>query len=182
MGIRRVTPAILYAASLACLAGCSKEEMREAFDKSMDQVAKTSEVLKERANLAGSIELTLDGPVNTGRCYLSLISPPSGRPAVLQISGYREPADETFPSIFLHAEVPGRDLAGLAGQKLNAQVYVQTRADGPVWHSPSDQPAELTITAVGDDSIEGQLLGGTLINTETRQMVDVTGKFSGSFR
>lgn len=186
MGLPRFTPMILSAAALVWLAGCSKEEMADVFDKGMQQVeetvAKTTELVKEQADLAGHFELTLDGPVKTGRCYVSLISFPSGRPGVLQISSCKQSGDETFPSLFLRAEVSAGTLAELAEEKLAAQLYVQAEPEGPVWHSPDDQPVELTISTAGDTSVEGQLLRGSLINTDTGQSVAVTGKFIGSLQ
>ena len=130
----------------------------------------------------GSIELTLDEPVKTARCYASLISPGSGRWRVLQVTSCEDPNQEHFPSVFLRAEVSADTPAVLVGQKLAARAYVQVRRNGPVWHSLPDRPVELTITFADGTGMEGDLLGGRLASTETGQAVDVKGKFTGAFR
>jgi len=184
METRPTMSPIFLAVALGCALGCSKEKMKEAFDKGVEQVeqtvAKTSELVKEQTDLGGHIELTLDEPVKTGRGYAVLVSFPSGRPAVLQVSSCREPLDETFPSVFLRAEVSARAPTELAGKELTAQLYVQAEPEGPVWHSPDEAPVEMRITTAGESSLEGEVLGGTLINTDTGETVSVTGTFVGS--
>lgn len=186
MNARRIRPTIFAVAALAALAGCGKEEMAEVFNKGAETVgqavSKTTELVKEKAQLAGHFELTLDEPVKAGRCYATLVSFPSGRPSVLTMSSCREAEDESFPSVLLRAEVTTDTPAELSGQKLAAQLYVQSEAEGPVWHSPQGQPVEVNITTAGDGSLEGELLGGSLVRTDTGQTTPVTGKFTGSLR
>ena len=130
----------------------------------------------------GNIELTLDQPVKTSGCSASLISLGAGRRRVLQVTSCQDPTQEHFPSVFLRAEVSADTPAALVGQKLAARAYVQVRRDGPVWHSLPDRPVELTVTFANGTGVEGELLGGRLVSTETGQAVDVKGKFTGSFR
>jgi hypothetical protein len=185
MNMRRIRPAIFAAVAVAAVAGCGKEEMAEVFKKGADSVgqavSKTTELVKEQAQLAGQFELTLDVPVKAGRCYATLVSL-SGRPSVLTMSSCKEAGDESFPSVLLRAEVTAGTLAELSGQKVAAQLYVQTEAEGPVWHSPEGQSVEVSITTAGDGSVEGELLGGTVVRTDTGQSTAVTGKFTGSLR
>lgn len=182
MTMRRTRLRIL-AVAVAVLAGCSKEEMSEVFNKGAETVgqavSKTTELVKEQTQLAGQFELALDGPVKAGRCYATLVSFASGRPSVLTMSSSKAEEDETFPSVLLRAEVSAGTLAELSGQKVAAQLYVQTEADGPVWHSPEGQPVEVSITAAADGSVEGEVLGGTLVRTDTGQGTEVKGTFSG---
>lgn len=184
MRTRQNMAAIVSAVALSCAFGCSKEKMKEVFDKGVQKVeqtvAKTTEMVNEKTDLGGHIALRLDQPVKTGRGCAALVSFPSGRPAVLQVSSCREPSDETFPSVFLRAEVSARTPAELAGKELTGRLYVQTEAEGPVWHSPDLAPVAMRITTAGETSLEGEVLRGTLVNTATGERVSVTGTFVGS--
>ena len=182
MGVRRLVQAIVSGVALACALGCPRQDMGPKARQVQQKIVRAAEPVKEETGLAGHFELELDEPVKAGRCYAVLVSFPSGRPAVLQLSSYQEPGDETFPSVFLRVEVSAGTVAELLGQELPATLYVQTGPEGPVWHSPDERPVEFTITAADDTSVEGEVLGGTLVNTHTGQEVAVTGKFSGSLR
>ena len=101
---------------------------------------------------------------------------------VFQLSAGGEAGSESFPSAFLRAEVSAGTFAELVGKTLKGELYVQTQADGPVWHSPDGQPVEIAITQAADASVEGQLVRGTLISSETGESVSVTGKFQAAVR
>jgi hypothetical protein len=171
---------------VVCLAGCSKEQFSQAVNKSVEQVqqkvTQTVETVKEQANLAGSLELTLDQPIKTGRCYASLFQLSEGRPSVFQITSYQSTTDENFPSAMLRAEISQTTLTALVGQKVSAQVYLQSVANGPIWHTQHDQPVELSITAADDKSVSGEVVSGKVINTDSGQSVDVKGKFTAAVR
>jgi hypothetical protein len=170
---------------LACSAGCSKEKMAEVFQQGAEEVGQSiaetteavTEVVKQQSGLAGQLELVLDGPVDAPACYASLVSFSSDRPSVLQLSTSGETADEAFPSVLVRAQVPAGTFSELVGKELTAAVYVQTEAGGPIWHSPQGQPVELAITDADEASVQGELVRGTLVSSETGQSLSVTGKF-----
>jgi len=187
IGWRRSLCALLAA---ACLGGCSKEQFSETVSKQVQQVTEqvkdkvnqTAEIVKEQASLAGSLELKLDQSLKTGRCYASLQPLAQGRPAVLVITSYQSPGDETFPSAMLHAEVSAATPQALVGQKVPARLYAQTVADGPVWHSPDGEPVQLAITAADEKTVSGQIVAGKAVNTDAARATDVTGKFVATLR
>ena len=185
----------VYAVSnaLACLLlpiamGCSDVRMSDAVqrhvDRVRDKVSETAEAVKEtvkeKANLAGSMELTVERPLKTGRCYLSLLRLSAGRPTILQITSFQDPADESFPSAMLRGEVSAPSPAALVGQKLSLAMYVQSAADGPVWHTLRDQTVQLTISAADTSTFNAEITSGKLVNSDTGQTTDVQGKLTGS--
>jgi len=186
MRIAGLTQSMLPVLALACLVGCKEggvsDAVREGVEGVKEAVSQTTEAVKEHTSLAGSIELTVDKPLKTGRCYLALVSLTSGRPGILQMTSYQNAGDESFPSVFFRAEVSAAELAELVGQEVAGQLYVQAVKDGPVWHSADDRPVRVAITSAADGSIEGEVRGGDLVNTDTGQSNSVTGKFAGSLQ
>jgi len=167
--------------------GCGENvNVGEFVDDSVGKVRQTVEKgvegVKQTANLAGNIELTLSPPVQAKACYASFYLVDADRPAVLQISTYPKADTETFPSVFMRALVQTNSAAELAGKTVSAEVFVQPNSEGPVWHSRGPGHVQLQIEEVSEDSIAGKILGGQLISTETGQPIDVTGTFSGSLR
>lgn len=172
-----------WAGLVACLAGCEPPKSPKKTGPPPPTAPAVPLPTIPKFTGPGSIELVMASPVKTNGCYASLIAPPSGRRRVLQINSYQDMAQEVFPSVFFRAEVSADSAAALVGQTIKAQLFVQRRRDGPVWYCPPDQPVELTVTAAeSGGTIEGQVVAGRLITTETGQVVDVTGKFHGSLR
>lgn len=154
----------------------------ESVGKVRQTVEKGVEEVKQSANLAGNIELTLSPPVQAKACYASFYLVDADRPAVLQVASYPKASAETFPSVFMRALVETPTVADLTGKTVSAEVFVQTESDGPVWHSRGPGHIQMRIEEVSADSIAGKILGGQLISTETGRPIDVTGTFSGSLR
>jgi hypothetical protein len=169
------------------LVGCHETvDVGEFVDESVGKVRQTVEKgveeVKQSANLAGNIELTLSPPVQAKACYASFYLVDADRPAVLQIASYPKAETETFPSVFMRALVQAPSAADLTGKTVSAEVFVQQNSEGPVWHSRGPGHVQLQIEEVSDDSIAGKILGGQLVSTDTGQPIDVTGTFSGSLR
>jgi hypothetical protein len=187
MGRSFLLLAVLPCLGILLLAGCNNDKFSNSVQKGLDQVKdkvgqttdSIKETVKEQANLAGSMELTLDQPLKTGRCYLALVRLSDGRPTVLQITSYQEPTDESFPSAMLRGETSAPAPAALAGQKVAVQMFLQARADGPVWHTLRDQPVELTLTSADANTFAAEITAGKLVNSDTDQAIDIRGKLSG---
>lgn len=174
-------------------AGCGKIELPKSIEEAKQAVSETVETVKEQAPAApsatkspavpvGSIELTAGEPVKTGGCYGRILAFSAGRPAVLQLTSYEDARAEAFPSVFLRAQLPEGAAEALAGQTVQAEVYVRVKADGPILHSAADRPVELKITAADGATIAGEVTLGQLVSTDGGNPVDVTGKFTGSMR
>ena len=166
---------------LVTLAGCSTEQVQEAVENTVEQttqaVEQTVETVKQEANLVGSMELQTDPPLASKACYVELIVTDDARPNVLRLASYKSTELERFPSMILEAQVEETSLADLAGKTVQAKVYAQDAQDGPVWSSPHDSPAALTITAVDENSLTCECAGSPLQSSENDEPTTVSGKF-----
>ncbi|MDA1048885.1 MAG: hypothetical protein O3C40_00180 [Planctomycetota bacterium] len=173
-------------------AGCSKEDLTGAFDKAKNAVADTSQAVQdkmetttdqvqEKLNLAGSIELTAGEPIKTDACYVRFMPQGAGRPAVLQLQSYRDADRESFPSVFLQAQVQANSLAELVGEPLSARMFVQREAQGPVLFSEISTPIEFKITSIEEQLVSAELTSAKLRETTTGAKIQVTGKLTAVF-
>ncbi len=190
---------LLVAVATLLVAGCDtdvgelassvKEAASEGVDKVSETVSETAAEVKdtvqdatdtvsEGVGLAGSIDMKLDSPIQAGACYAKFVQPASSRPGVFQLQSYRDAADESFPSVFVQAQVSAATLVELTGQTLPAQVFVQSTQDGPTWHAETD-PIQLKIGAVEDKLISAEIVSGALVNADTGVSQPIQGTFSG---
>ncbi|NQT36224.1 MAG: hypothetical protein HQ581_01975 [Planctomycetes bacterium] len=178
-GVRR----IVVIGTLLSLVGCGSSQSPFAPIGGNDKAPRPPVAPKANAtrpqNVHTSIELTLDGPVRTQKCYASLAGGMSGRPAVLQITSYEDPGSERFPSVFLRAEVTATSPAALKGLKTSAKLYVQRKADEPVWCCLPNQPVEIEIYEADDRKIAVEILRGELMDMGTGRSVKVSGALTG---
>lgn len=128
---------------------------------------------------SGTIEIQLDQPVKTIGCSVKFVTFNGARPSVLKVTSYDDPAKEAFPSVLLQAQVTGDSASQLSGQIIKAEAYVMTAEDAPTWHSPPLQDIDVKLTVNGNQ-VEGEIVGGSMINPLTGTNVSVTGKFSGN--
>jgi predicted small secreted protein len=136
-----------------------------------DQAAQTLE-------MAGSMQLTIDQPLQVSACYASFSRLKAAGAGVLQLQSYRDAGQETFPSVFVRAPCSSATLAELTGQTLAAQMFVQPQQNGPVW-SATAQPVQLKITAVQEKEVKAEIVGGSLAHSGTGATQAVTGTFQG---
>lgn len=175
--------AVVAVCSVACEEGAPVRETYERGVRTAKRhVVSTVDELKEKAQVAGEMDLALDSPVKTSGCYASLIVVDAQRPSVLQITSYKDAENEKFPSVFLRALVEPTSAADLAGQTVPAQMFVQHQRNGPVWHSLAPEHVPLRIDKTADYSITATILDGQLVSTETGETMDVSGTFSGSLK
>jgi hypothetical protein len=120
--------------------------------------------------------------VDAKTCFASLTRLPGSRPVVLQLTSYADPQRETFPSVLIWAEVPSHQPDSLAGQRVKAQIYVQTKADGPVWQAAPGDSIELNITKAGAQEFAGEIASGKLVSSDGGDGVELKGTFGGALR
>ena len=188
-GLSKTIPAAMTILAAVGMSGCGEKKLTEAVTSTVQQVQQQVEqkvdqgveTVKQQANLAGSIELSLKEPLSINACYAALAVLPAPRQSVLQLTSYKTVDQETFPSVFLRAPVQAGTPAELAGKTLSAQLFVQPVQDGPVWHSKASEPVELTVSKVEQQLLTAQLSRGTLVNTETDESIEVTGTFTANF-
>jgi len=187
--IIQLTTAMCFAG--LCLVGCDKvseltEKAKEAASDAAENINEKAAELKEKAqdaketlSLAGSIDLATNPPVKASACYVSFVTSSSGRPNILKIQSYRDAASESYPSVYLQAQVKASTPGGLVAEPVNAQLFVQLVKDGPVLFSAPGSPVQLQITSFDDKSFAGKVTGGNVFNTQTEASVPVQGTLSG---
>jgi hypothetical protein len=182
------------------MAGCSGSDVKdlassvkEAASQGMQSVSETAQQVKddvseaargatdtvsEGLDLAGSMNLVVNQPVQVGACYASFVPAGAGREGVLQLQSYRDAEGESFPSVFVRSQCAAASVAELAGQTIPAQMFVQLQQDGPIWHAELE-PVQLKITSVQDKLLNAELAGGTLLDTGSGTTQPVQGSFQG---
>jgi predicted small secreted protein len=147
---------------------------KDVVTKAQGMTDKASQTLE----LAGSIQLTIDKPLQISACYANFSHLETAAAGVLQLQSYRHAQQESFPSVFVRAPCSSAKLSELSGQTLAAQMFVQPEQNGPVW-SATAQPVQLKITAVEDKQLKAEIVGGSLANSSTGTTQAVTGTFQG---
>jgi hypothetical protein len=158
--------------------GSAKEAANTGVQQATQAVENAAETVRQTAGVAGTMQLTLDGPVQASGCYATLNAFSDGRPSVLQITSYNNPSAESFPSVILRATTKSKTLDELAGETVSAQCFVQTSADGPIWQA-SDKPLNLEIS-LSDGSVVEAAVSGTLINVQTGDSKEISGTVTGN--
>jgi hypothetical protein len=155
-----------------------KESVSEAAKEVKETVQDATDTVSEEAGLAGSMDIKLDSSIQVDACYAKFVEPASGRPGVFQLQSYRDAADESFPSVFVQAQVSAATTTELIGQTLAAQVFVQTAEDGATWHTETD-PVQIKIASIEDKMVSAEVVSGALTSTETGASQPIQGTFSG---
>lgn len=174
-------------------AGCSKEKLTALADQAKKTVAEQTEKVadsvkeqaglatdaaKEQLALAGSCAVTLDAPMSTTACYVSFVLQGSERPAALQLRSYRNPDQESFPSVMVQAPVKAGGLSELVGQTVSAQLFVQQQQDSPIWSCPTGKHLDLKIVSWDEKLLQAEIVGGSVRNSLSGADLSVTGKFT----
>ncbi|NLF70643.1 MAG: hypothetical protein GX575_16550 [Candidatus Anammoximicrobium sp.] len=170
------------ASSVKDAASQGVQSVKDTAQQMSQDVAGTARGMTDKAAqglaLAGSMQLTLDQPLQVSACYASFSPFPSAGAGVLQLQSYRDAQQESFPSVFVRASCSSAALAELTGQTLAAQMFVQPQQNGPVW-SAIAEPVQLKITAVDKTELKAEIVGGSLANSGTGAAQAVTGTFQG---
>ena len=158
--------------------GSAKDAATTGVQQATQAVQNATETVRQTAGVAGTMDLTLDGPVQASGCYAALYSFSDGRPSVLQITSYNNPPAESFPSVILRATTKSKTLDELAGETVSAQCFVQTSVDGPLWQA-SDKPLQLEIS-LSDGSVVEAAVSGKLTNVQTGDTKEISGTVTGN--
>ena len=167
--------------------GCSKKELDDLVSKAKDDLDKVKKTVEEeipKAIGAASEELGMSGKASirldtktfpTNACYVSLIEQSPDRPNVLKIQSYASPDSESFPSLFIQAQVGDSTLEELVGTEIMAQVFVQTNQGGEVWYTEPTDSLRVKISALEENMLTAELAGGKLHSTVSGNSVDAVG-------
>jgi hypothetical protein len=179
---------------LPLLVACSKEDVNSLVEKTKqtvsDTAAKTTEtvkdkiddataVAKEKLQLSGKCELQCGGPVATPACFARLITFEDGRPSVLQLQSYRDFSEESFPSVYVHAQVTASQPSELNGISVSAQAFVQSQAQGAIWYTDPDNPVQIKVNSVIDGLVNVEFVSGKLLNSNDATTQTVSGRIEG---
>ncbi len=159
----------------AAAAGCDK--VSQLTEQAQQVVSNTVEDIKPESS---SVELQIELPADGKRLLRK--SAAGQRPAGSSASGQLPRSEPRVLSEFLPAS-PGRtNRAGaLVGAVIQAEVYVQPEADGPIWHTRPDQPAQIVVRSVAADGFAADLQG-VFVHSATGASQSVTGKLNGSLK
>jgi hypothetical protein len=111
-----------------------------------------------------------------GKAYLRLTAV-AGRAAVVELFSYDAPQREEFPSLYVRATTTATSIRGLAGQTLDAEIFLQVERDGNMLHSRPGQRVELRVTGLDGSHIRGTF-AGQVYDIET----DGAGPIRGAFQ
>ena len=177
-------------ALLACMlttASCSKKEFDELVSKAkndLDKVKKSADeeiskaigTASEELGMSGKASIQLDQPIITSACYVSLIKQSPDRPNVLKMQSYTSPETESFPSIFMQAQVGNSSLQELVDTEVLAQLFVQAEQNGEVWYTDPAELVRVKISALQEDMLTADVVSGKLYSTKTGNSIESTGK------
>jgi hypothetical protein len=175
--------------SLSDLASSVKEAATEGVDQAKQAATEAAEEVKqditesvsETPVVVGNADITLDTPIPFSACFAKFVHSKSGRPSVLQLQTYPDAERESFPSVFVRAQVSAASLAELAGQTVAAQMFVQPQQDEATWATTSDL-VQLKVTSVDETMLSAEIVDGSLFNTATGTVQPVKGTLNGALR
>jgi hypothetical protein len=156
----------------------AKETAGDVTRNVTDTVQGAAGTLSEKAGFAGSFDLTVGEPLKAGGCYVTCVALGPNRSGVLQLQSYRDAENESFPSVFLRAAVAAPDLNSLVGQTVDAQLFVKRSLEEPTLYT-RDAPVQLTIRAIEEGLLVGEIAGGSISNHGSATPTAVSGNFRG---
>jgi hypothetical protein len=189
----------LWALPVILLTGCGGKvgdiasSVKEAAQQGMESVTEkakdiqqnmtaasqsATDTVKEELKLAGKLELTVDQPVKTSACYASFTHVKAAHAGILQLQSYRDGPQESFPSVVVRAQSSAAAVSELAGQTLAAHLFVQSQPNGPIWFTQSEL-VQLKVTSVDRQTIQAEIVSGTLAHSGSGTTQAVAGTFQG---
>jgi hypothetical protein len=170
------------ASSVKDAASQGAQSVQETAQQVSQDVAGTARGLADKASqvaqLAGTMKLAIDQPLEISACYASFSRLQAAGMGVLQLQSYRDAQQEAFPSVFVRVQHSVATPAQLAGQTFDAQMFVQSQENGPLW-AATVQPVQLKITSIEERRITVEIVGGSLVHSTTGTSQVVTGVFEG---
>jgi hypothetical protein len=170
-------------AILAVSLGCSKEKLEGMAAAVQDQakaVTDQAKTLAESTPLAdvipatGKAEVLLSPPVTSGAAHARFHVIGDGRPSVLQFTTYDpEKGPETFPALLIRATTDATSTQGIAGQTLQADVYLQVDGNGQVLTTAGVAQVPLVIAPLDPaaGTLNGRIESVTLVDADGNRSV-----------
>jgi hypothetical protein len=165
--------------------GCSKEKLAEIAAAAKDQAQsiqdKAAQVqqqardvtastpIPESLSSSGRTVIGLPSPVESSSGYFRFYKIGDGRSSIIQFTSYEpEKGPNTYPALLLRATTTAESPQMLAGQSLNADVYLQTTLDTAVMTNAENSTVTLGIAIPDPQSknIKGQIGPMVLVDTD----------------
>ena len=146
---------------------CSREQFEQTFAQVTDAAAND-----------GEMKLKIEQPYEFNTGFVRLVGPSGRFPAVLQLTSYRDPQLEEFPSVYFRCETQAASLDELTGAALSGELCVQIKPGGDLWRSPPESPAKLLVTGATPLSLECEFSGVKLQHIESGRTVESAGRIA----
>lgn len=152
----------------------AKTQIGKAAKETKTQLSQAAKQAREAISPTGQLKITAGGTHDLAACRATISSLPTA--TVLTLRSAKSPSEETFPSAFIIASAPAGQAAALAGQTLDAKIYLAVKDEHDVWSTTA--PVKLRILAVENGSVRGQLTGGELRHAGSGETSLVSGDFT----
>lgn len=163
------------------LAGCGESAPAQIAQATKNVQAAVEQVQETAAQAAGistgSIELSLDDPLRTEKCFATFTPKGISRPGVLQLMTYEDPKAEEFPSVLLWATGDAASATELVGQTIEGHLFVQRDAGRGTWSSSTLRPIAITVVHADPFSVTCEIADAEVVRADGEQSVKASGRF-----
>ncbi len=159
---------LLFLVALIVPAGCSKEEMKQAYEEAKAKTESLTEsavqAVEDKLPESGSITLEMTPAAKARQADVEVISIGDGRPNVVQIVTYDPSAGtRTFPAVLLHGTTSATSVSALAGETVNCDLYFQASPTAPI---AMTKPGGSVAVTFGSLNVDDNALPATLGSAE----------------
>ena len=165
------------------LAGCGGSAPAQIAKATKDIQGAVQQVQQTAAQATGisegSIELTLDAPLKTGKCFARFTPKGASRPAVVQMMSSASVESEEFPSVLLWATGDAASATDLVGKTLEGHLFVQREPGRGTWSSSTLQPIAIKVVQADLLSITCEVAEVEMAQADGDGSVKASGKFVG---
>ena len=153
----------------------AKEQVSSKAQELSSQAADGASRIAESVRPDGQAQLKLDSELRFSASYLTVI-PVGDRGGVLLLRSYAEPASESYPSYYFHAQVTAGSVTQLQGRMIEGRLLVKPSPTEATWVSISGEPVSVLLTGEKDGKVVGEFTGGNLHGADGRSL-PVSGSF-----
>ncbi len=169
----RLAAAVLAALTGGCDGDALQKDLGDAVKSMQDSVSTAS------GATTGSIELSLSPPVQLDTGFARFTPAAFDRPGAVELSSYKTPADESFPSVYLRIETDIPLVENLTGQSVPATLFVQISSTGEVWHTDLAEPPLITVRSATSSLVICEISEVQLMKAGSDRAVTVSGQITG---
>jgi len=167
---------------IAIQSGCSKEKLEEMAAAVQDQATNVQKQARDMAAstplaevipASGRAEVGLPSPVQCSTGYVRLYVIGDGRPSIVQFTSYDpEQGPNSYPALLVRAITDATTPQMLGGKTLDAEVYLQAVADGPLMTLAANATIPFVVSA---PETQGPQSGMIMGSASSVTLIDTTG-------